>query len=159
MEELKTKCVNRLTKILPQRDLDANVLKVIASFLYHTNTHVGSILCDIGHFISENLWFTRSDKLFVVTRRTKYHLYIRELTQESVYRSRFRNQLGEMIRVKTTPYDHVDRVEIYTPDERTRIHIFVPLAENMKTLILPKWAVDQEEVIKRRYKYLALFFC
>lgn len=159
MEKIQSACTKRLTRIFRNMpELDVNLLGIITEFLYATDMKTGSILIDATHFMPPSCQFrTASRKLFVVTRRTRKHVYIRELTMESKYRKKFVNRLGQMAKVITHPYDKVDRVIMFTPDEIPNCKIFVKLADNLKTLKLPH-CMDID-FVKDRYRYLKQLFC
>ena len=157
MQKIKSNCLNRLDRIL-KSTVNRDILNIITEFLHQTDIKTGTILIDSAYFIPATAHFRdTSQKLFVVTRRTKCMAYIRELTKESAYRKRYFNRLGQMSRVISHPYDNRDRVWIYTPDEVPQFKFFVRLCDNIKDLQLPI-CVDIDYV-KDRYKVLSQYFC
>ena len=161
MEKIQAVCTRRLRKIFKDfPNVDTNILKIITEFLHHTDMKTGSILIDRTWFIPAPARFrTASRKLFVVTRRTKKNVYIKELTPESRYRARFFNKLGQMTRVLTHVMDNLDRVWIYVPGEIPNGKIFVRLTDSIKDLSLPPCMIHKYDTIKQKYKHLSRLFC
>ena len=102
MEEIRKNCENRLDRVLKKNikfSVNRDIISIIAKFLYSTDVKTGSILIDSAHFMPRTSRHREASmKLFVVTRRTRCHAYIRELTDECKYRRRtIQYRLGQMV--------------------------------------------------------------